>query len=149
MKPVQKIQISYEYIYLHLAVDGVRGRIEWIWAENMKQSSVVEALKAWQKSGIEALVWDGAPTHRGNEVKAMGMSLIIQPAYSPELNPAERVFEAIRPEVEGKVYATLADKREAVEKFLLQLAASPDRIKRLAGWSWIREALHSLSIPAS
>ena len=147
MKLVQKVQISYEYIYLHLAVDGVRGKIEWIWAENMKQSSVEEAVKSWLKRGIEVLLWDGAPSHRGNEVKALGMSLITQPAYTPELNPAERVFEAIRGEVEGKVYATLADKQESVEEFLEQLAASPDRIKRLAGWSWIREALHSL--PAS
>lgn len=149
VKIVQKIQITYTYIYLHLVVDGINGTINWIWAENMKQESVVKAVAAGQKAGIDAFVWDGAPSHRGNAVKALGAILVIQPPYSPELNPAERVFEAIRAEVEGKIYATIADKQEAVENFLKELAAAPERIKNLAGWAWIQETVSSIANPAT
>lgn len=149
VKIVQKIQISYTYIYLHLVVDGVNGVIDWIWAENMKQESVVKAIAAWQEKGFHAFVWDGAPSHRGNDVKASGAIMVIQPPYSPELNPAERVFEAIRSKVEGEVYATIADKQAAVEKFLKELAAAPERIKKLAGWDWIQETVSSIANPAT
>ncbi len=149
VKIVQKIQITYTYIYLHLAVDGINGTIDWIWAENMKQESVVKAVEAWQRVGIDALVWDGAPSHRGNAVKVLNPVLIIQPPYSPELNPAERVFEAVRAEVEGRVYATITDKREVVEQFLRELLASPERIQKLAGGAWIQETCSSLANPAT
>jgi transposase len=35
-----------------------------------------------------------------------GRPLVELPPYSPELNPAERVFEELHRMVEGKIYAT-------------------------------------------
>jgi transposase len=115
----------------------------------MKQETVIKVVTAWQKAGIDAIIWDGASSHRANEVQKLEPTLICQPPYAPELNPAERVFEAVRQEVEGIVYETLAEKREAAEKFLQELAASPERIKSLAGWGWIRDALNSRPVPVT
>lgn len=75
----------------------------------------------------------------------MPVVCIEQPPYSPELNPAERVFEVLRAEVERKTYATLADKCTAIEEALKRLAADPEKVKRLAGWCWIRESIAALS----
>ena len=36
--------------------------------------------------------------------------MVAQPAYSPELNPAERVFEEVRRWVEGRVYESIEEK---------------------------------------
>ena len=44
---------------------------------------------------MKALVWDGARGHRGEKVRNVGLATIIQPAYSPELNPVERLFEEV------------------------------------------------------
>jgi transposase len=46
------------------------------------------------------------------------MPLIRLPPCSPELNPAERVFQEVRRAIEGKVYTTLEDKMKAVAEFL-------------------------------
>jgi hypothetical protein len=148
-KVIQKIQISYKYLYLHLAVDGLNGSLHWEWAENMKKETVIKVVTAWQNAGIDVIIWDGASSHRANEVQKLEPTLICQPPYAPELNPAERVFEAVRQEVEGIVYENLAKKQEAAEKFLKELAASPERIKSLAGWEWIRNALNSRAIPVT
>jgi transposase len=92
-------------------------------------------------------VWDRAPSRRAKVVKAVGLPLIEQPPAAPELNPAERVFEELRPEVEGRVFGTIDKKMAAVERALRGLAASPERVQRLTGWSWIRVSLdHSLRI---
>jgi transposase len=71
---------------------------------------------------------------------------IFQPPYSPELNPAEWIFEELRHAVEGHIYATLEDKQQAVEAELIQLAADPERVKQLAGWNWICNALNDLPV---
>ena len=49
------------------------------------------------------------------------MPTIVQPPYSPELNPAERVFEEVRRWVEGRIYRSIDDKMEAVNAYLREL----------------------------
>jgi hypothetical protein len=57
---------------------------------------------------------------------------------------AERVFEELRRAVEGELYATLEEKVALVERELQALAVEPERVKRLAGWQWIRDAYAQL-----
>lgn len=139
----QAVEITYEWEYLNLAVDGIEGEMHWEWKPNMKQESTVEFVESLEEEGVTGIVWDGAPSHRANSVEAVGLPLIQQPAYSPELNPAERVFEEIRREVEGEVYGELEKKKETVEQELEQLAADPDRVKSLTGWDWIRQNIEN------
>ena len=144
MKVRQRVQMTREWRYLALAVDGLRGTLRWCWIANMQGPSIAAAVAAWQAQGIEAVVWDGASGHRAPEVRRLGVTLIAQPPYAPELQPAERVFEELRRAVEGHVYATLEEKVAAVERELRALAADPARVKALAGWQWIREAWAAL-----
>ena len=51
-------------------------------------------------------------------------------AYSPELNPAERVFEEVRRHIEGEVYPSLEAKRSAIEHLLRQLKVDKPLLKR-------------------
>jgi hypothetical protein len=141
VKIVQPLELRYEWRYLVLAVDGLAGTLEWAWTANMKGASLAPVVAAWQAAGLPGVVWDGAASHRSQPVRAVGLPLVVQPVAAPELNPAERVFEEIRRRVEGRVYATLADKIAAVEDYLRELAAAPERIRSLAGWAWIRTAL--------
>jgi hypothetical protein len=40
------------------------------------------------------------------------------------------------------VYATIEEKVAAVEGILEELDADPERVKSLAGWQWIVDAVH-------
>ena len=64
-----------------------------------------------------------------------------QPAYAPELNPAERFFEELRRVVGGKVYQIIEAKVAAIEAELREWDKDPDRVRRLVGWSWIMDTL--------
>ncbi len=63
---------------------------------------------------------------------------------APGLSPAERVFAELRRAVEGLVYTDIDQKVAAVEALLTDLAADPDRVRRLVGWRWITQSLASL-----
>ncbi len=140
VKVRQRRQIVYRWTYLAIGVDGIRGELRWMWLPNMKKESMAALVGFWHSEGVEAIVWDGASSHRACVVREVGMPLIGLPPSSPELNPAERVIEAIRGEIEGRVYESLEAKRAAAEAALKKLAADPDAVRRLAGWGWIREA---------
>ncbi len=138
VKVVQTVQRAYQYAYLLLAVIPAIGQLRWGWIPRLKQEHLKPVLEQW---GLAINVWDGAGVHRGRSLSELAGSRILQPAYSPELNPAERVFEEVRRAIEGKVYPSLEHKRLAAEEFLTQLAADPTRVKRLCFWPWIQEAL--------
>jgi len=147
VKVAQPLQYERRWCYLVLVVDPRAGRLWWSWTLDTTATSLARTVALWREAGIEAVVWDRAPAHQTAAVKGEGVTLIEQPPYSPELNPAERVFEAVRLHVEGKVYATLPDKYAAVHRSLADLDADPDRVRSLAGWPWIQDALAALPRP--
>lgn len=141
VKVVQAVQLTYVYAYLLLAVEPRSGALRWRWIERMNAEHLRPVLQDWK---LPTVVWDGAPAHRAAVMEALPMRRILQPAYSPELNPAERVFEEVRRWTEGKVYDGLEEKQAAAEAYLKQLQADPERVKRLCDWSWIRDTRRSL-----
>ena len=144
VKVEQFVECKYEWAYLNLAVSGLTGQLRWDWTENMKGESIAPVVKRWEEEGVEVLVWDGARGHHGLAYEGVEVKRIRQPAYSPQLNPAERVFQYLRAEIEGHVYGTIAAKQLAVEAELEKLAAAPDRVIGLASWDWIRQSVSNL-----
>jgi len=142
VKVRQRLQLVYEWRYLFLVVDGRKGALHWTWIDSMKAEMVGAAVNGLkQQTEVAAIVWDGAPSHRDQRVRGLGLPLIVLPPYSPELNPAERVFEEVRRWIEGRVYLSLKDKVSAVEVFLTEFESDPNRVRTLAGWNWIEEAI--------
>lgn len=143
IKIVQRLQLEYRWRYLLLAVAPLSGELRWAWIERMRQEDLLPVLQRWAP---RCLVWDGAPSHRGTQVAALPLRRVPLPAYAPQLNPAERIFQEIRARVEGVVYDTLEAKQAVADAYLQDLRRDPDRVKRLCGWSWLTDALHSLSV---
>jgi hypothetical protein len=139
---IQPIQLVYEWRYLFLTVDGRAGRLHWCWIDRLDADSVVGAVGGLAHTDeLTALIWDGAPAHRDSRIAELGLPTISLPAYSPELNPAERLFQELRRAVEGRVYANLEDKVAAVETELADWDADPARVRSLCGWAWIEAAV--------
>jgi hypothetical protein len=145
VKVEQLVEYKREWAYLNLAVNGLTGELRWDWTENMKGVSIAPLVQRWGQDGVSVLVWDRARGHRGPAYEDVAVRLIEQPPYSPELNPAERVFEYLRGKVEGLVYGTIDAKKGATEAELEKLAADPDKVKSLAGWDWICQSVNALS----
>ena len=145
VKVHQRQQIVYEWSYLLLVVDAGAGQLSWTWIRSMNGEALAPAVQALQEQAdVAAIVWDRAPGHRHQQVREVGLALIEQPPYSPELNPAERVFEEIRRWIEGKVYATIDEKVAAADAVLRALEANPQRLRSLVGWDWIVDTAQRL-----
>ena len=147
-KARQRLHLTYEWRSMFAAVDGQSGRIWWAWVTTMQAADLRPVLAALrERDAVDGLVWDGARSHTDAQVRGLGLPPVALPPYSPELNPAERLFEEIRRHVEGKAYATLDDEVAAVEAFLEELDADPARVRQLCGWDWITDALDALPEP--
>jgi transposase len=144
VKVLQRLTLEYQWLYLLLVGDPLKGELRWQWIPRLRQEHLRPVLEAW---GLAGVVWDGAGAHRGKQLADLKTQRVPLPPYAPELNPAERVFEEVRRHGEGRVYQSLREKQEVVEEYLRALAANPETVRQLSGWSWLREALEQLPSP--
>jgi uncharacterized SAM-binding protein YcdF (DUF218 family) len=138
---VQRLQLRYQWAYLLLAVDPRAGTLRWQWLERCRAAPIKDALATWAP---DAVVWDGHGAHTARRLAELPVARVRLPAYSPELNPAERVFQELRRHVEGRVYASVAEKQAVADAYLTELAADPARVRQLCGWDWLTAALAAL-----
>jgi len=138
---IQKVQIEFAWEYLVLAINVATSELKWAWSARMNQEHLMPIFADWQP---DVVIWDGASAHRGKEMGKLNFIRIALPSYSPELNPAERVFEHIRGKIEGEVYPSLSAKRHAIEQILRYLNANKQQLKQLIGWQWIQDNFQKL-----
>jgi hypothetical protein len=141
----QRVQQQRKYRSLFVAVDVRTGRLWHWWLASMRGEECCAVVRGIEQAGaLDAVVWDGAPGHRDERVARIGIPLIALPPYSPELNPAERLFEVIRAQIEGEVYTTLDAKCARVDAILAAWDADPTQVRSLIGWRWITDAYDQL-----
>lgn len=89
------------------------GRTEWLILPTVSQDAFEIALEHFAKAVGAGpnkrivLVIDGAGFHRGNLKIPEGIHLLQLPAYSPELQPAERLWPLVRESLANKCIETL------------------------------------------
>jgi hypothetical protein len=100
----RRVELRYEWVYLVLGVNPMKGRLWWGWVKRVRGVEIAQVLRAWYGTmrSFTRRRWWGS----------------YQPPYSPELNPAERVLEEIRWWVEGRRYERIEAKKTAVEEVL-------------------------------
>jgi transposase len=87
------------------------------------------------------VIHDRGEQHKGAPVEAMvraaqgRLVLKAQPAYSPELNPQERIWKWLRRVVtHNHWFATLTEQIEAIRNFFRYLAGVKDQVRQLCGY---------------
>jgi hypothetical protein len=144
IKVIQTVELTRDWYHLGIIVNPRTGDLTWSWLVSTQGIHLAPAVAEWHAHGFDVLVWDGLKGHGTAVVRATGMRLVEQPAASPELNPVERIGEALEDKIEGFVYGTIWHKMAAVERFLGELAADRPRVKHLVGWSWIIRSCRDL-----
>ena len=83
------------------------------------------------------VVLDGAGWHGGRDLRVPdGVHLVFLPPYSPELQPAERLWPLINEGVANRTFANLAQLNASVEKRCLALDEDRDHVRRLTRYHW-------------
>jgi hypothetical protein len=89
------------------------------------------------------MVLDGAGWHReGKLVAPKNIKLLSLPAYSPELNPVENIWEELREKnFDNRVFASLDALEEQLVRSLKFLEDHPEITGSIAAWPWIINAI--------
>ncbi len=131
---------QYHWFWLYAAVEPVSGTSFVLLLPRVNGVCLERFLEAFRQStGSDriGLVLDNSGSHSSTKVNwPEGLEKITLPPYSPELNPAERWFEALRRALANRVFDTLEELEAALTEALRPYWQSPVKRQRLVGYPW-------------
>lgn len=142
VRPVVGARLQRQYLYAFSAVsphDGVMDCLVLPWVNAQMMSLFLAEVAQRHAQEFIVMVMDQAGWHvAGDLVVPATMRLIYLPPYSPELNPAEHLWEAVREErFANHVFANLDAVEGALTKGLMALESNPARTQSLTGFDWV------------
>lgn len=142
-RPMAHVARHYEWLYVYGFVRPATGQSWWCLLPRVTTEAFALAVAAFARDeGIDAthravLVVDQAGWHLSTDlVLPAGVHLVFLPAYSPELQPAERLWTLVDEPVANRAFADL----DALEAVLVdrcrRLEADPPSLKAHTHFHW-------------
>jgi transposase len=149
VKPVQVVELLYEYYWLYAAVEPSTGEAFWWELPRLDADCFTIFLRQFGHHYAESLnivLLDQAPAHVAQRVPIPeNVVLMWLPAYSPELNPVERLWEDLKARIDvldEQVRSSLATLQEHVAGLIRRYTA--ETIASVTGYAYLVEAANAL-----
>ena len=135
-------QQKYEWDYTYGAVEVTRAGSVFCFQSSVNQESCqrfLEQISAYDPAAIHVVIQDGAGFHlpEGDERVPANVRLIKLPAYCPELNPIEKLWDHLKDVVCNKVYPGIEELRAALHRWLEAFWRDESRAFSLIGRGWL------------
>lgn len=134
------------YLYGALEVGGDSS--EFLFTPNLNKQWDLNFLGQISKSDSESVhvvIGDGAGFHHKGADDALpeNIKIITLPAYCPELNPAEKLWDIVKDGICNKDWEGLNELEEAITTRIKPYWKEPERVARLIGSSYLTSELNA------
>ncbi len=139
-RPLAIVDERYEWLWLFAATHPRTGRVFWLMLPRLDASCVQLFLDEFAKEHASVgkrilLVWDGAPAHRAQSLQVSEhISLLSLPAYTPELNPSERVWPLVKEGVANRAHQSLDALEQQVSSRCQKISA--EEVSARTNYHW-------------
>lgn len=142
VRPVVGARLQRKYLYAFAAVsphDGVLDSLILPWVNAETMSMFLASVAERHADEFIVMVMDQAGWHVAGSLQVPpNMRLVFLPPYSPELNPAEHLWEALREDwFANTVLHDLDAVEDALDDGLVTLESDPGRVQKMTGFDWI------------
>jgi hypothetical protein len=141
-RPTVGARLERKYLYAFAAVsphDGVMDSLVLPWVNAETMSLFLAEVARRHLDEFVLMVMDQAGWHLAGELGVPdNMRLFFLPPYSPELNPAEHLWESLREDCfANTVFVDLDAVVQTLADGLSALEDDPRRTQRMTGFEWI------------
>jgi transposase len=142
-RPTAPSDRHYQWLYVYGLVRPTTGQSWWCLLPTVSTTAMAAALAAFARDeGIDTdhravIVWDGAGWHTSSAlVVPDGIDLVGLPPYSPELQPAERLWPLVNEAVANRGFGDLDALEAALVDRCRTLRADRPAIRALTRYDW-------------
>ena len=151
LRPAVSSQLVREYIYAYVAVspsDGQMSSLVLPWVDTQLMNLLLAHTAACFADEYCVLLLNGAGWHIARELRVLAnMQLLALPPYSPELTPAEHVWEYIREnDMRNRVADDLDEAMDTVTASLHRVHQEPQTLRSMIAFSWAWKRLLDYSM---
>lgn len=144
-RPTVPYQKKREYGDLYGALELGTGDIQLLYTPSVSLEATgafLRQLVATHPEGTHVVVYDGAGWHPlpGDASLPQGVRILPLPPYSPELNPAETLWNQVKQGAANAVWKALQQAEHVIDNTLRPFWESAARVCRLLGNYWITRA---------
>lgn len=143
IKPKGIVQWDFVYLWLYGLVEPLTGKsffYEFTHLDTICFEKFLELFAQRYPKDLHIIQLDNGGFHNSLNLNIPeNVILLFQPAYSPEVNPIERLWKYLKEQLKWQTFDNLENLREAVEKSLGLL--SKEIVASLTGWEFIVDAL--------
>ena len=112
VRPTVPVQQRYEWLYVYGALEVGRARAELRYMPTVNldcNQDFLAQIGAHDPGATHVVIYDGAGFHHrgGHAALPANVRVIALPAYSPELNPVERLWDQVRDALANELHANL------------------------------------------
>ena len=133
---------KYEWGYIYGAADILTGKVEFIYSPTVSlewSKAFLEQLVLTDPSSIHIILWDRAGFHP--EALTGELSEIVRfvpfPAYSPDLNPIEPLWNVVKQEIANSIWNTLDEIEIGISRALKPYWEDIKQVWSLLGNTWL------------
>jgi len=135
-------QQKYEWDYTYGAVEVTRAGSVFCFQSTVHQEAsgkFLEQIVAHDPAAIHVVIQDGAGFHLPENDPRLpaNVRVITLPAYSPELNPVEKLWDHLKDAICNRVFATVEELRAALTGWLREFWTDGARALSLIGRGWL------------
>jgi len=147
-RPVVHLALVREFCYEYAAVSPWDGDLDFMTAEKMNtenMSTFLNQVSQAHQNEFIVMVVDGASSHKSKDLQIpKNVAFIRLPPYSPELNPAEQIWNRLRRDYfANRVFDALDAATQQAEFGLTEMASNKSAIRQLTNWPWISDILNT------
>lgn len=142
-RPIVKVQHTYEWLYLYAFVQPQTGKTIWYILPELNTIAFQLVLNNFAKAVSAStdkhilLMLDQAPWHTAKALELPeGIEPVLQPAYSPELQPAERLWLLSAETLCNQSFPSLDQLQDTRSKQCALLIEHPQRVKAHTLYHW-------------
>ena len=148
-RPTVNLALIREFRYEYAVVSPGDGALDYMTSEKMNTENMSRFLvqvSETHERDFMVMVLDGAPSHKGKELEVPeNIALVFLPPYSPELNPAEHIWNVLRRDYfANRVFDSLNAATLQAENGLGRMASNKEALKSLTNWPWINAILKAV-----
>lgn len=138
VEAVVPVNPRYQWGYTYGGLEICGNKAEFLHTDGVSQEATVMFYKQLAESDPESthiVIADGAGFHikEGDERLPANVRIITLPAYSPELNPIEKLWDVVKDRICNRVWPDLEELRTAINGVLQEYWTTPELVRSLLG----------------
>jgi hypothetical protein len=142
LRPIVRNGYEREFTYVYGGVSPLQGQLDWSLSAKMNTEQMNAFLARVSQAHEEefiVIVLDGASSHKSKDLTIPeNIRLIALPAYSPELNPQEHIWDEVREKAfPNLVLDQMAAVVQRLNEEMSAFASDAKRVQNVTAWPWI------------